>query len=221
MLALGARRLEILPSGVGPTAHTLRTEIMRTFHRLLTASAIGGAAFAATAVPALAATSVTPPSPIPAADASAGGAQDATVSVSVSGLKDANGNGYTNRQAVLEQCVPSPKKSADCDAFTQDFVSLNNGNGSNPSYVVYVEPSGINGDNGNITCNARTDCSVSVFERFNDFTDPYDSAAFTFAGTNPIVPESPYTIALPLGGAALLAGAVIVIRRRQSTRAAA
>jgi len=199
--------------------------------RLLKVSAVGGLALAATAAPALAATSVNPSTPTPAPDAKFPQLLDATVTVTVSGLNDATGKGYTNPSAVLEQCIPSPKRSADCDAFTQDSINLKNGSGSNPKYVVSVEPSGVNGDNGNITCNSSTACSVGVFEHFNDFANPFDSGTFMFAagagggggggGPKPVVPESPYTVALPIGGAALLAGSVIVMRRRQSIRAQA
>lgn len=174
----------------------------------------------AIAVPASAAVSVTP-NPISVSP----GQADASVTINYSGLP-------ANKRLFISQCRkphsdPTFNFLDDCSNLSE--VTINpvdnpTGNGS-AEFTVFrgEEPS------GDVTwgCYADSDTAASGFDKLTTCylritadtqSNNIDaqSAAFTFVEDDPVIPEAPLAIALPLLAAALLGGGIFINRRRTS-----
>jgi hypothetical protein len=114
--------------------------------------------------------------------------------------------------------LPSDETTCDGNTINNDSIIVgSDGSFSYGAYVIYALPSAAlgEGSSGEPKCDATDACVLYVGQNQGDFSAPKVFSAPFFVGAPASTPESPLTIALPIGGAAILGlGGAVAYRRR-------
>jgi len=141
-----------------------------------------------------------------------------------------SGTGFPTRTAdptglSIIECMDAGGSSANlptddttCDASTVNPLPVLTDSSGKFSTSYTIQSLSTSGGSA-IDCNATNDCVLWVGEDYVNNFNSNDAFSGPFTVTSPIAstPESPAAIALPVGAALLIGGAVIVARRRRST----
>lgn len=190
-------------------------------HLIGTAVAVIACASLAIVVPAGAATSITP-NPIPVSP----GQTSANVTLTYSGLP-------AMKRLFILQCFkphtdPTFSYLSDCSNLSEVTVNPVDNPTGNGSIEIPVFRGAEPSEDVQWGCFAPGDSVPSGYTRYDTCylritadtaSNNVDaqSSAFTFTAQDPVIPESPLTVALPLLAAAVIGGGILINRRRAAT----